>query len=419
MRLPENRIKEAILHPDRSARQAAAGYFDDVYSRDAEVMPLAIQAIDKYGRNTAFQYIHVVCNLAQTEATVDWVVRELRQAAGGPTYLANLSRVLLYADPRLLVPRRDEILHAPGFEQELMSQFRERLELLSWDADRCWAELERLADEGKGKVNVNQVNYARALHVLEALARQGEGYTDRILSLLGQTIEDYEDNPMAWMECFLVALAGEMRLQPAIPHLVRRLHEEGEILHEECLRALAKIGTDEAARLLADGFPGAEWHYRLYASDALGNVHSDVAVQRILDLLPAEQKDDIRSNLGHSLLANFATEAVEVVRQMVLDRSYDPMMTDLPADLVAACKVMDVPFPEMAAWEKEAEEKARTVEARMRELEEPPPPKRPPALPRPVPVTHPFLKPEKKVGRNDPCPCGSGKKFKHCCLKKA
>jgi len=23
-----------------------------------------------------------------------------------------------------------------------------------------------------------------------------------------------------------------------------------------------------------------------------------------------------------------------------------------------------------------------------------------------------------KVGRNDPCPCGSGKKFKHCCLNR-
>lgn len=23
-----------------------------------------------------------------------------------------------------------------------------------------------------------------------------------------------------------------------------------------------------------------------------------------------------------------------------------------------------------------------------------------------------------KVGRNDPCPCGSGKKFKQCCLNK-
>lgn len=24
----------------------------------------------------------------------------------------------------------------------------------------------------------------------------------------------------------------------------------------------------------------------------------------------------------------------------------------------------------------------------------------------------------KKIGRNKPCPCGSGKKYKHCCFKK-
>ncbi len=23
-----------------------------------------------------------------------------------------------------------------------------------------------------------------------------------------------------------------------------------------------------------------------------------------------------------------------------------------------------------------------------------------------------------KIGRNDPCPCGSGKKYKRCCMKK-
>ena len=26
----------------------------------------------------------------------------------------------------------------------------------------------------------------------------------------------------------------------------------------------------------------------------------------------------------------------------------------------------------------------------------------------------PFVRPDRKVGRNEPCPCGSGKKFKHC-----
>ena len=31
----------------------------------------------------------------------------------------------------------------------------------------------------------------------------------------------------------------------------------------------------------------------------------------------------------------------------------------------------------------------------------------------------PYVRPEPKVGRNDPCPCGSGKKYKKCCLSKA
>lgn len=35
-----------------------------------------------------------------------------------------------------------------------------------------------------------------------------------------------------------------------------------------------------------------------------------------------------------------------------------------------------------------------------------------PELPPPV---EPIHADKKKVGRNDPCPCGSGKKFKQCC----
>ena len=26
-----------------------------------------------------------------------------------------------------------------------------------------------------------------------------------------------------------------------------------------------------------------------------------------------------------------------------------------------------------------------------------------------------FVRKEEKIGRNDPCPCGSGKKYKKCC----
>jgi uncharacterized protein YecA (UPF0149 family) len=29
-----------------------------------------------------------------------------------------------------------------------------------------------------------------------------------------------------------------------------------------------------------------------------------------------------------------------------------------------------------------------------------------------------YRRPESKIGRNAPCPCGSGKKYKHRCLNK-
>ena len=34
-----------------------------------------------------------------------------------------------------------------------------------------------------------------------------------------------------------------------------------------------------------------------------------------------------------------------------------------------------------------------------------------------VAKSNPIVRADKKVGRNEPCPCGSGKKFKHCCGK--
>jgi hypothetical protein len=48
------------------------------------------------------------------------------------------------------------------------------------------------------------------------------------------------------------------------------------------------------------------------------------------------------------------------------------------------------------------------------------------AQPEPVSQMHnfaqppePYRRPEPKIGRNDPCPCGSGKKYKICCLGKS
>jgi uncharacterized protein len=58
---------------------------------------------------------------------------------------------------------------------------------------------------------------------------------------------------------------------------------------------------------------------------------------------------------------------------------------------------------ELSSWAVFAKKRAKTP--------------KPGATWRPQPTT-PAINPFKGVGRNDPCPCGSGKKFKKCCLDK-
>lgn len=50
MRYPREKIQEAILHPDINIRERAVNYFTQAYSPDPSLMPMVIQAIEKYGR---------------------------------------------------------------------------------------------------------------------------------------------------------------------------------------------------------------------------------------------------------------------------------------------------------------------------------------------------------------------------------
>jgi hypothetical protein len=40
-----------------------------------------------------------------------------------------------------------------------------------------------------------------------------------------------------------------------------------------------------------------------------------------------------------------------------------------------------------------------------------------PEMPPNEPATTPPVRVEREAGRNDPCPCGSGRKYKHCHLR--
>jgi len=120
MRYPEDKIKEAILHPDLDVRDTAIHYFYSSTSLDHALMPLAIQSIERYGRTKTFSFTHYLNLLPQREQTIGWIIAELRgDFEGRPEeqhfYNINLSRLLCHADFRLVAQHAPEILHAPHF----------------------------------------------------------------------------------------------------------------------------------------------------------------------------------------------------------------------------------------------------------------------------------------------------------------
>lgn len=453
MRYPEDKIKEAILHPDLEIRERALRYFSNSHSADPTVMAKVIDAVETHGKEDAWRLIGSARALRQTDESIDWVINELNDERSDErsdqyeSYAYNLSMVLLHADPALLLPRERAILEARHFSAAMHPALTERLRMLSWDAATCWRELEAICQIGTDDDSTDRFDLARAGRIVEALARHGQECEERVRTLLAPRGDDGGET--GWLEPLVVRLAGLARLESTIPAIIDHLEGDlGDFDNEEAADALARIGTPAVLRAVAEAFPEAEQHFRLYAGKPLETIHSDLAVETCLRLLEGEDDEDIRLRLADAALAHFADEAIEPARRLLLGREIDFGNRDLLDSLLTYCTLTGARFPEYDEWlareKQEREEHRRKVASlegdplrlllygverlagkKPAEVSAPPPARPLPAPPRLAPPSAPRAAPtttttsRQKVGRNERCPCGSGKKFKHCCGRNA
>lgn len=440
VRFSEGKIKEAILHPDIETRDRAVGYFAKSNSHDRSIMPMVVRAVETYGRQDAYRLIGSARDLPQTEESIAWVISELNdeQCPKYENYSFNLSMLLGEADPTLLLQNESAILDARHFLAYARAPIIERLQMLSWDEATCWRELETFCEEGKDKQYVNEVNLGYAERIVEALARYGGKSEEKVHAILTQKIEDYHHHPMRWMEPLAVRLAGEAGLESAIHLIIGKLLEDGgDLLNAECARALTRISTPAVLEAVAEVYPTTPRSFRLFATGPLEYIRSDLAVEKCLHVLRQEKDEMIQQQLAYALLSQFAEEGIEQARRLLVGRRLDYEGQGLRRYLLETCTIMGKRFPEYEEWQ--AAEKAETEEhwKRIKECEGDPAAMlaytieklsgkktpaaskaAPPARPVPRSILPPRPASRQKVGRNDPCPCGSGKKFKNCCIKK-
>lgn len=450
MRLSEDKIKEAILHPDLDVRDAAIRYFYSSTIPDFTLMPLAIQAIERYGRIRAFSFTHYLKPLPQTEQTIEWIIAELQSDCEGRPeeryfYFLNLSRLLCRIEMPLIAQRTPDIFNAPHLDPKEKLAFQERLEIVGWNPEKCWQELWRHCEVNKDKNDLAEIDLGHALRIVEALARQPREYEGQIVALLAEQVYDSRHDARKWLQPLMANLAGTIRLHEAIPLLVGNLGHPFSFLADQSMVALARIGGDDVVAAVCDPFPRRSRDFRLWASDLLCKIHLDVTVQRVHGLLPGETDLAIRLNLCEALLDHFSDDGIEPARQLILKHRIDPNLRRLRSSLVAVCKIMGSRFPEFAVWHEQAKADAEAAREQTQEIQkltyeaggdaallalklkakaaqlqakknglEAEVAEKLRLLARRSASGHSS---RDRVGRNDPCPCGSGKKFKQCCLK--
>ena len=161
---------------------------------------------------------------------------------------------------------------------------------------------------------------------------------------------------------------------------------------------------------IAGDFHSAPSHFRLYASSALRDMRGENVVAKALELLKGKEDWDTQAKFIGTALANFDPRGLRVAREFGVDD-----LPELRRGLIATAILTGEDFPELERLREEQREHQAEVRRRQEWLSGL---SFPAAKPRPaVQTAAPMIQPirsGRKVGRNDPCPCGSGKKYKKC-----
>ncbi len=462
MRLSAEEVKQGLLHADLEVRDMALAYFQCSFSNDPSIMLIWIEAYETYGWDQICTYNWPDRALIQTPDTVRWILERLNEPepnSGLDALWGERNEFLSYqlaaAPLELLAPYRETLPEIPGLEEEACVEISERFSLAPMSPADAWRALEELCEE-QNSVDLDDFDYEQGYRYVEAAARGGMQLREQVLAILAEKIEIADDNPKYFLQGFAADLAGRIRLDEAIPLLLDALKEDADVcgdwLSGLCADALVQIGTDEVVRTVAERFPGESEGFQVETLPVFRSIHSDAAVRAGLDLYSRidefEAEFYVVNSLADALLRQFDPAVIEPVRQLIIGDPKGEMTNELRKGVVALATLAGVTLPEIDEWREEV----RDATIRFREILKRKPLDLESFFPRWEPVktellsdevaapeefddgiisfseeslvprqeldSRPIVRSDPKVGRNDPCPCGSGKKFKKCCMNR-
>ena len=196
-----------------------------------------------------------------------------------------------------------------------------------------------------------------------------------------------------------VYMIGILKLEKHIPLLARLLDRDDDILLEEVSAALIGFQSDDVVQAVEPYLKNSD--SIIYASSVVENIKSDRAVQALIKAYRGTDELDEQDMLIEALCHQLSRKALPVISNH-MKNEYFSGLVDIEQTVYGYYSILGESHPELLDWKLAA--LAREIDFRNASNRGG------------NPQSSPIQK-ENKVGRNDPCLCGSGKKYKKCCGK--
>ena len=172
--------------------------------------------------------------------------------------------------------------------------------------------------------------------------------------------------------------------------------------------------SEEVAKLICGEFPGLSETAQLYLSAPLEHLCVPGFEGRLQSLLDLDFGYElVAPNLAGALVLLGTKEGINAARDAFVLNAHDPEFQRVQELLYCYRRLRGDDAHELGRWRGELEAlRHRTAQSLKRPLGA-------------IPMSNSFkpavpnFNPFEEVGRNDLCPCGSGRKFKRCCLPKS
>ena len=401
----------------------------------------AISAIDQYGWDKCFEFPHEVCQLTCDEFGMDWMldqIQRLDNRAPNDNTKGHLARAVCAAPIDLVQGRLERIntvlnrnAHRLAFvrSHETWDQLNERLRIWTQSPQLCFEQLKDHCSNLDEDTLFSEAGVPRMEMLVSRIATaEPECFLSDMLGTLGQeTSSDFQ--PDDWFLGAMIILAGHTRCEAAAPLLLTHFEADWDWWNEEIANSLSRIGGPKVLDYICKAYPSAVDHARLYLSGTLQSFNFGAAAKAISSLLHRELDDDYRVNLAESLAAQFEPKSADEACLVYKENPEDPERETLASFLYAHSQIRNPGFEQadIDCWRHRLDESYRrmprireyTKEAfsAMNNADDIRSRVDSAASNSITPDTASSVRNLPKVGRNDPCPCGSGKKYKKCCLQ--